>query len=94
MALVLNELATNAVKYGAMKDDRGRLTVRLTRGAQSMVIDWRESGAPAERPAGDPGFGTTLLDRTVRYQLSGTINRDWSPDGLGVRLDLPLSRLV
>jgi len=93
VAMVLNELATNAVKYGALKDAGGRLSIRLIRGPETVVIHWNEDvERAADRPV-TPGFGTSLLDRTVRHQLSGTLTRDWTATGLQVRLELPLAVL-
>lgn len=92
-AMVLNELATNAVKYGAMKDGVGRLAITLTRQSEDFIIDWRESGVTVALEAQSSGFGTTLLDRTVRSQFSGSITRDWDRGGLAVQIRLPLARL-
>ncbi len=95
LSLVLNELATNAVKYGAIKDATGEIAIQLTRAADRLLIDWIEIGlaiAPSEEPT--PGFGTTLLNRTVRAQLAGTIEREWLADGLQVHISIPLNRLI
>lgn len=93
VAMVLNELATNAVKYGAMKDGEGTLTIRLAKAATKMVIQWEERGSPVPDGEVVPGFGTSLLDRTVKSQLGGTIERHWASDGLTVRIEIPLARL-
>ncbi|MEQ7156084.1 HWE histidine kinase domain-containing protein [Brevundimonas aurifodinae] len=95
LSLVLNELATNAVKYGAIKDASGELVIHLNQSADRLIIDWTETGL-ALTPSGDPtpGFGTMLLNRTVRAQLSGTIEREWLAEGLHVSLSIPLDRLV
>ena len=95
LSLVLNELATNAVKYGAIKDATGEIAIHLTRTADRLLIDWTETGlavAPSDGTA--PGFGTMLLNRTVRAQLAGAIEREWLADGLKVHLSIPLNRLV
>lgn len=93
LAMVLNELATNAVKYGALQDGDGDLSIRIQRSQEMVVLTWEEKGrthAPGEMKA---GFGTSLIDRTVRFQLAGSIERDWSPQGLAVRLRIPVTRL-
>lgn len=94
VAMVLNELATNSVKYGSMKDAGGELAIHLSRGDETIILDWAERGPVGGPGMGSPGFGTTLLDRTVRFQLAGAIERSWSPSGLAVRLEIPLRRLA
>lgn len=94
VAMVLNELATNAVKYGALRDGDGTLSIRLSRLGSTILIEWHERGLGSSGRGEKPGFGTSLLDRTVKFQLGGAIERDWEPDGLTVRLELPLSRLA
>ncbi len=94
VAMVLNELATNAVKYGAMRDSTGKLSIHLARAVPKMVMRWEEQGSPIRADEVTPGFGTTLLDRTVKDQLGGTIERRWASDGLTVQIEIPLARLV
>lgn len=94
VAMVLNELATNAVKYGALRDGGGALSIRLARRSSTIMLEWAEHGLDLSGGTAKPGFGTSLLDRTMRYQLGGTIERDWSSDGLAVRLEIPLNRLA
>ena len=94
LALVLHELATNAVKYGAFKDDAGKVAVTWTRDGDVEVLSWRESGGPAI--AGEPsrkGFGSEIAGRSVE-QLGGTLTYDWHPDGLQIKIRLPVARLA
>ncbi|QTC91066.1 PAS domain-containing protein [Brevundimonas goettingensis] len=94
VAMVLNELATNAVKYGAMRDLVGHLAIDLKRDGERLILVWKETGVGRPADAVTEGFGTSLLDRTVKSQLSGVITRDWAPDGLIVTISLPLKRLA
>lgn len=94
IAMVFNELATNAVKYGAIKDVSGELKIHLLRSADMLVVSWEERCAARTIRDIKAGFGTSLLDRTVRFQLAGSIERDWSETGLIVRLTIPLERLA
>ena len=97
IALALHELATNAVKYGALQES-GDGSVRLSGRAEAdrYVIDWRESGAPdapsRDVPAGS-GFGRKLLERAVPMQLSATATREMTADGLHYRLSIPMDQL-
>jgi len=93
VAMVLNELATNAVKYGAMRDTCGHLDIRLIRQQETLLIEWRESGAGGLGMPTETGFGTSLLDRTIQSQLEGTIQRMWEPDGLTVLISVPIGSL-
>ena len=85
MSMALHELATNAMKYGALKADGGKLSVTWAAGATALTLVWEEDcGHPVEAPAGQ-GFGSRLLERLTR-QLGGEIRREWRPQGLRVEL--------
>ena len=104
LGLVLHELTTNAVKYGAWAHPGGELAVCWTHTNGQLALDWRETcalpEASATQPATPPadwgaaasdrrGFGTTLIDGSAR-QLGGTIEREFRPDGIAVRINFPL----
>lgn len=92
LGLVLHELTTNAVKYGAWAHPGGLLDVRWHRAAGQIVLEWRETRGTDSPPApaqGRVGFGSTLIDGSAR-QLGGTIERDFHPGGLFVRIAIPL----
>lgn len=93
VGLVLHELATNAVKYGAWQRPGGEVVVRWAREGDTLRLDWLEHCADpaafAERAAAGPGFGTTLIDGSAR-QLGGTIARSYAADGIRVRIEFPL----
>jgi len=90
VGMLLHELSTNAVKYGALSTPNGHVTVswsRLDDGAVSL--DWRESGGPpAERPD-KPGFGAILIQQIIENQLGGSYQADWAREGLGLTMRLP-----
>ena len=88
--MVAHELATNAAKYGALSVAGG--TVRVVWSAQEggLGLVWTERGGPP--PDGVPsrrGFGTRLIEATVRRQLSGTLEQRWEPAGLTCIITLP-----
>ena len=91
IGLTLHELATNAVKYGALSVDGGEATVRwhVTDGGQCLALVWKEAHGPVVRVPETSGFGTALIDRLVDVQ-GGRIERDWRPDGLVVTVSLDL----
>ncbi len=94
MALILHELATNAVKYGSLSVEEGNLIVswdlvRRPDGAKSVRMSWMEREGPEiGSPAAD-GFGTKLIQRTVAYELDGTVELSFGPEGLTVKLEFP-----
>jgi two-component sensor histidine kinase/ActR/RegA family two-component response regulator len=91
VALALHELATNAAKYGALRDSGGALSVTWQTEDGRLLLDWRETtGRPITPPQGRSGFGTELLNSSVRRQSGGEITFDWADDGLKCRLVLPL----
>jgi PAS domain S-box-containing protein len=94
LALIVHEQATNAMKYGALSNDTGSVAIVGERLGDGYRLTWCERGGPgiAVAPA-KVGFGTMMADRTINGQLGGTIERDWSADGLTVRVSLPRDRL-
>ncbi|HWW25408.1 MAG TPA: HWE histidine kinase domain-containing protein [Caulobacter sp.] len=95
LALVLHELATNSVKYGALSVPAGLLDVSCLIEGEDAVMAWTEHGGPpVAAPAEDKGFGNKLLDRLVRSQFRGQVTYSWLPEGLVVHLRLPVSKLT
>lgn len=90
LALVMHELITNAVKYGALRGSRGMVEVGLERDeAGGLVIEWREHGGG---PIGEPkrrGFGSTIIERAIPHELSGTSEIRFEPGGLRARFTVP-----
>lgn len=93
LALVINELATNALKYGALREATGLLAIVVARRGKELLIRWSEIGPEISTAETLSGFGTQLLDRTVRGQLGGAVDRSWSPTGLKADIVIPLHNL-
>lgn len=94
IALIVHELATNSMKYGALSTPNGTLDVSSMADDQHSVITWLEHGGPEVRkPAGLGGFGSKLVQRSVAA-LRGTIDYDWPDTGLIVTLRLDRERLT
>lgn len=90
MALVLHELATNAVKYGALAQASGRLSITWhLDDAGNCRIVWRETGVPDLVAPQRTGFGSSLVNEAVPYDLGGESGLDWRPDGVEARFTLP-----
>jgi two-component sensor histidine kinase len=88
IALAVHELSTNAVKYGALSNGTGTVTVHWAADDDlRFVFDWRESGGPVVVPPKETGFGTTLIDRIVPSYFSGRADRMFAPEGLRYTLE-------
>ncbi len=94
LALIIHELATNSLKYGALSVAAGTFYVAGLLLNGEIEIAWTEQGGPpAKPPAGSDGYGSKLLQRAVTRQLDGSIAYDWTATGLLVVLRLKESRL-
>jgi PAS domain S-box-containing protein len=91
--LILNELATNAIKHGALSVPNGAaaLSWRVEPGAQKsrrLIVDWIESGGPDAEGRGPDGFGSTLIERSL---ANCKVTRAFGPDGLVCKIEMDLS---
>ena len=90
IGLLIHELATNAVKYGALSVEQGAVELRVAILADGKLeLSWCETGGP---PAATPtvkGFGSTLISQVVTRQLNGSIDIQWTSDGLRLTALLP-----
>ncbi|GGD31429.1 sensor histidine kinase [Aureimonas glaciei] len=94
LSLIIHELATNSVKYGALSVDTGVLDFSGSTDEEKITLVWTESGGPATAPPEGPGgYGSRLVKRSITDQLGGTIEYDWSADGLVVTLTMNLEKL-
>jgi CheY-like chemotaxis protein len=95
VAVVLHELATNAVKHGALSAPEGHVTLSWKREAGGgLRIDWVERDGPSPAPPGRQGFGWKLIEATVRGQLGGSVLRQWEPEGLRCEVTIAANRLL
>ena len=94
MALVFHELATNALKYGALSNADGRVTLAWTYEAETRALEvaWIETGGPPVLPSKRKGFGSRLIERSLRGELKGTATMDYRPEGLRCLLAASLPR--
>lgn len=91
LALVFHELATNAVKYGALSAENGTVRISLAAEQDRLQLFWREQGGPkVHGPSSQTGFGSVLVERAARSQLSATMDYDWRPAGLEVAIGAKL----
>jgi PAS domain S-box-containing protein len=98
-ALALHELATNAVKYGALSKRGGQLNiawgvVQDEAEGPRLWVDWREEGVSgvgaADAPAEGGGYGRELIERALPYQLGARTTYDFEPDGIHCTIEVPV----
>jgi PAS domain S-box-containing protein len=90
LALALHELATNAVKYGALSSTSGAVKVSWELNAGRLNLQWTETGGPPTAPPSSRGFGTKLITSTCETQLGGKAKFDWRVEGLQCTLSVPI----
>jgi PAS domain S-box-containing protein len=96
LAIGLHELATNAVKYGALSNDAGSIligwTVRPDPRGDRLRLRWQEKDGPAVKPQASKGFGSWVLQRGLPHEMDGTVRHDCRPSGVVCTIDIPLPR--
>ena len=87
LSLVVHELATNSLKYGALSTATGTLDLSGSHEAAELLLTWTERGGPpVEPPTGPGGHGTRLIEKTISRQLGGLIDYNWSKEGVIVTM--------
>jgi PAS domain S-box-containing protein len=95
MTMTLNELATNAMKYGALSSPTGRVSVgwRLEQDANlqsTLALEWRELGGPPVMPPARRGIGSRLMERCIERDLAGAFDLAFEPSGVFCRISIPI----
>jgi PAS domain S-box-containing protein len=91
LSMIVHELLTNAVKYGALSRPEGRISLNWTTDGDDLAFAWIETGlihviAPTRK-----GFGSKMIARTVAHELRGRETVTWRPDGMALNLTFPLN---
>jgi PAS domain S-box-containing protein len=98
LGIVFNELATNAVKYGALSNERGSISIswgtQTAPDGDRLLLTWREKDGPPVTPPSRKGFGSRVLERGLAHELDGTADMDFRPDGLVCSINLPAPRVA
>jgi len=93
LALALHELATNALKYGALSGDRGQLTVEWSRRGDSLRIEWVECGITVKSGPRRRGYGTELLEVALPHALGAETKLELKERGLHCVIEIPLDEV-
>lgn len=96
LGMVLYELASNAARHGALGERPGRLavdwSVERREAGEWLVLRWKETRGEALRPPETGGFGTSFIERSLSYELSGSATLTFEADGLACILEFPLEQ--
>ncbi|MDF1834276.1 MAG: PAS domain-containing protein [Alteraurantiacibacter sp. bin_em_oilr2.035] len=93
LALVFHELATNSAKYGALSVDEGHVNLVIEDCGDTLALTWVEHGGPPAVGGGEDGFGSRLVEMSVKSQLGGTWERRFTERGLVVDLTIAKSSI-
>lgn len=95
LAMALQELVTNAVKYGALSNDIGQIRVHWELNGASaskrLHLIWAETDGPPVRTPARRGFGTRLIERSLAHDLDGDVRIEFAPTGVQCSVDAPLA---
>lgn len=95
IALIVHELATNSLKYGALSVDTGTLDVSCSAQNQAVTLVWTENGGPpVSAPTKAPGYGSRLIERSLAGALRGSISYNWEEEGVIATLKIDPVRLA
>ncbi len=90
IALVIHELVTNSTKYGSLSAPHGRVQIDWSRNEDGdLEFIWQESGGPPVSQPRRKGFGTTIVTRSVPYDLGGNASIDYAPQGVRAEFCIP-----
>jgi two-component sensor histidine kinase len=91
LAMIVNELATNAVKYGALSTGSGVVHIAWSRIPPARLqIEWVESGGPLVQPPSQTGYGTKFIERAVKDELDGVYAASFPPEGMRCVIEIHL----
>ncbi|RDC60624.1 Light-sensor Protein kinase [Alteripontixanthobacter maritimus] len=90
LALVVHEMMTNSAKYGSLCDSSGKLQIALSRTADSdLSIGWQEIGGPSVRAPTRRGFGSTIIERSIPFELKGEAEISYPETGVEATFVIP-----
>jgi PAS domain S-box-containing protein len=92
LSLALHELCTNAIKYGALSNQTGRIDLAWSSASGGLQIEWVESGGPAVSPPARRGFGSRLIERALARDLDGVVTLDFDPSGVRCSMEARLGQ--
>ncbi len=92
-ALAIHELATNAVKYGALSAEIGSVAITWSVDDDEFELIWSEQGGPAPSLPDHSGFGSVLIEKVLAHDIQGQVTREFAPTGLVCKVRAPLGKM-
>lgn len=93
LGIAFNELATNAMKYGSLSNEKGSVLIEWktapTPEGDRLILHWRERDGPQVKLPSHRGFGSRVIERGLAHELQGTAHLDYRPDGLVCAINIP-----
>jgi len=93
-ALAIHELATNAAKYGALSQQGGRLDVSWRVDGDRLILRWQERNGPTVEKPQKLGFGSKVIEASIKRQLGGVIEKEWNAEGLRATVNVPVEHFM
>jgi two-component sensor histidine kinase len=98
LGMAFNELAANAVKYGAFSNEAGAISIKWTMEEKPdgrwLCLHWRETSGPPVTVPRRKGFGSRLIEQGLAHELDGKIKLDYLPEGVVCTIFVPAPRAV
>lgn len=98
LAMMLHELGTNAVKYGALSNGAGRIRIEWQTERQGrrywLRLHWREVDGPPMTPPGKEGFGLKLIKRAITAERGASVEYSFHPAGVTCTAHLPIEEIL
>jgi PAS domain S-box-containing protein len=98
LGIAIHELATNAVKHGALCNEAGSVliawTVEPSPGGDRLHVRWQEQDGPCVTPPSRKGFGSRVIERGLAHELEGTVHVDYPASGIVCTIDVPMPRIA
>jgi PAS domain S-box-containing protein len=98
LGIAFNELATNAVKYGALSNERGSILIEWTKEPTPeggrLLLHWQEKDGPPVTTPSRIGFGSRVIERGLTHELDGTVRLDYRPAGLACAMTIPIPEVA
>jgi two-component sensor histidine kinase len=98
LSLAIHELCTNAVKYGALREDKGSISIDWaiagTKTGEMFTLRWVERNGPPVKSPGSSGFGSKLINRVLSAELGGRVDVSYRSEGLTCDVNAPAPNVV